>query len=151
MWLAVFLLDRSYSYWSALVASSQNPLLHGAFSSFPHPSPHPRFPASDHKPQELKPNLPLFCPALGWSHLYSTNSFKLRSKVTEHHLVYVRMSSSLRQPGFRGQYLVLQYTAADQTSIQRDTHTDWIEKETCLAYRVEQPSLAYLKRARVHV
>jgi hypothetical protein len=34
-------------------------------------------------------------PDIGCQHLYSTSSFKLRSKVTQHHLVYMRTSSSL--------------------------------------------------------
>lgn len=29
-----------------------------------------------------EPHLSLFCPAIGWRHLYLTNRFKLRSKVT---------------------------------------------------------------------
>lgn len=52
---------------------------------------------SSHRPQarEPKPHLPPFRPAIGCGHLYSTNSFKLRSKVTQPRLVSVRISSSL--------------------------------------------------------
>lgn len=32
--------------------------------------------------QDLKLHLPLFCSAIGCQHIYSTNNFKLRSKVT---------------------------------------------------------------------
>ena len=49
-------------------------------------------PASDPKPGGSKPCLSLFCPAIGCRHLYSTNSFKLRSKFTYHILVYMRIS-----------------------------------------------------------
>ena len=37
---------------------------------------------SDPKPQYPKPGLYLFCPPIGCQHLYLTNSFKSRSKVT---------------------------------------------------------------------
>lgn len=56
-----------------------------------------------------KPYLPLFCPAPGFGPLYSTNSFKPRSKVTW----YAQESPSpWGQPGLGGrQYLALQHIA----------------------------------------
>jgi hypothetical protein len=69
---------------------------------------------------KLKAHLLLFCPAIGCRHFYSTNSFKLRSKVTYLHLVYVRTLFSLGQPDWgwgRGKaVLAFQYISKDQTS-----------------------------------
>lgn len=48
------------------------------------------------KPQGLKLHLPLFCLAIGCWHLYLTTSFTLKSKVTYHYLVYMRILSSLK-------------------------------------------------------
>jgi hypothetical protein len=49
-------------------------LPHGIFLSSPQWSPQTPSPGT--------PNLCLFCPDVGFQHLYLTNSFKLRSKVT---------------------------------------------------------------------
>lgn len=74
----------------------------------------PLWSSSDPQAWEPKLRLSLICSAVGCRHLESTNSFKLRSVGPSHHLVYVRIPSS---PGTnQGQYLVLQYTAAEQTS-----------------------------------
>lgn len=80
-------------------------LPHGVFSSLLSP----RGLSPDPKPQEQKPHLPLLCPAIGCRHLYSTNSFILRSRVTYHHLEFVRISSFLRQPDLGGEYLTIHY------------------------------------------
>lgn len=45
---------------------------------------------------EPTPCLPLFHPAICCRHLFLTNNFKLRNKFAQHHLVYMRISSSLR-------------------------------------------------------
>jgi len=60
----------------------------------------------------LMPHLSLFCPAIDCWHLYSTNNFKLRSKIIQNHLVYVRILSSLRQPVFS---FTIQKTKTQQT------------------------------------
>jgi hypothetical protein len=73
------------------------------------------------RPQDWgpKPHLPLFCPATGCRPLCSNNSFKLRSKVTQYHLVCQRIAEDLllRAVRYWGQYLALQYTTTDQTSV----------------------------------
>lgn len=74
-----------------------------------------------HQVQKPKPYLLLFCLATGCRHLYPTNNFKLRSKVSKHHLVYVRISSSLRNSmsgatSSQGQFLALKYVVTDQIS-----------------------------------
>lgn len=67
-------------------------LLHGIFSI------HllsPCGPPQTHSPGIETPATSLFCPTIGCRHLYSSNRFKLKSKVTQHHLVYVKISLSL--------------------------------------------------------
>lgn len=57
--------------------------------------------------------LPFFLPSyIGCRHLYSTNSFKYRSKLTYHHCVYMQIISSLGASRPWGP----QYIAKDQTS-----------------------------------
>jgi hypothetical protein len=68
------------------------------------------------QPQELKSCLPLFCSATGCRHLYSTNSFKLRSKVCTTKAGVCENSLVLRQLDLGIQNLALQYIATDQTS-----------------------------------
>lgn len=47
----------------------------------------PHVPLLLQTPQPRDPNPTYLCPAKGWQHLYSTNSFKLRSKVHKDFLI----------------------------------------------------------------
>lgn len=71
-------------------------------------------PLQPHPPQTRVPYpLPFFLPSyIGCRHLYSTNSFKYRSKLTYHHCVYMQIISSLGASRPWGP----QYIAKDQTS-----------------------------------
>jgi hypothetical protein len=60
--------------------------------------------------------LPLFCPITRYRHLYSTNGFKLRSKVCTTKAGIHENSFVLRQLDLVIQNLALQYIAIDQTS-----------------------------------
>ena len=65
--------------------------------------------------------LSLFCPATGCRHLYSTNSFKLRSKVCTTKAAIHKYSLVLGQLDLGVQNATLQYITIDQTTTMPGT------------------------------